>query len=265
MSRQTKEAFAELLLNRWRIVNPVEPLLLVHGANVQDPEAGAALSRAATPVLGGGGVRMMSQVPDYGETMETPQRTYMAVDSDAMDPDPGRVEGVDTGDHGPDAVRRLGAWRWRLMQRNSERLLPLLEGRRVLDFGGAAGPVGYGCDIVDHGADMRALYDADGTYDTIYTSHTLEHIVDLDLALLCIREKLAAGGYLIAHVPSWEKEALRHANWPHHYQTFGLGNDADHPAWGHDWRLLDRAVEDWADVEWTDRDGHSLLMVARKR
>jgi hypothetical protein len=85
--------------------------------------------------------------------------------------------------HEPEVIRKIGAWRWPAIQNHQQLILERITDRRTLDFGGAAGGIGYGAVVVDYGVANKALYDVSGWFSTIFTSHTLEHVVDLPLAL----------------------------------------------------------------------------------
>lgn len=126
----------------------------------------------------------------------------------------------------------LGAWRWRGMQAMRERLCAV--SGNIIDFGGAASPLGLGSLVVDraerdaygrdvHSTSMRGL-----RAPVVFTSHTLEHCEDLDGTLAEIREALMPGGYLIAHVPAWTCVRWRagvhtSSDYGAHRWTFGLG------------------------------------------
>lgn len=132
---------------------------------------------------------------------------------------------------------RLGVFRWRGMQRHKQRILGLIEAaqRRVLDFGGAGGPLGLGSSVVDQlerdawgrPVELRSLGAARGAADVIFSSHALEHIPPLDELLAQMRESLVPGGTLVAHVPSYFCERWRagtHSSrrYNDHVWTFGL-------------------------------------------
>ncbi len=140
-------------------------------------------------------------------------------------------EGADPGLHEmeqrtPSAVMRhadlaplLGVWRWRGVWKHRDTVLGELEreGARVLDFGGAGGPLGLGSMVVDlkeqdvNGktvsfrslAQVRAFRTGEPIASCVFTSHALEHMPDLDGALAQIHDALRPGGLLIAHVPAW--------------------------------------------------------------
>lgn len=118
----------------------------------------------------------------------------------------------------------VGAWRWPVIAAHRDRIKELVTAGYTIDFGGGAAPVGYGATVVDYQAPMpdgkRSLLDVPGQADCIFTSHTLEHMVDVDAALMLCHYKLRLGGHLIAQVPSWHKKNLNAAVWDFHEQDF---------------------------------------------
>lgn len=106
---------------------------------------------------------------------------------------------------------------------------------------------------------------ADGSADTVYSSHLLEHIVDFEAALAEWWRLVKVGGYLVLYLPHRE-----------HYPRIGQpGANPDHK---HDFHPDDitRAMEGvaaacgwgWDQVENETRTGHleySFLQVYRKR
>lgn len=132
----------------------------------------------------------------------------------------------------------LGAWRWGGLLDNIDLLLPHLIDRKVLDFGGADGGVGFGAEVIDvahtdcHGRRIDSHdIDIDRTYDTIFTSHTLEHVRDLEWLLQRFHWVLRTRGKLIVHVPAWTCERWRSGQYSNpnqaetHYHTFSLTTD----------------------------------------
>jgi SAM-dependent methyltransferase len=137
-------------------------------------------------------------------------------------------------------AHRLGVFRWRGMQKHLDTLLPLLtaDGIRVVDFGGAGGPLGLGSEVVDRlsrdawGRAVRhhSLAELGGTVDVVFSSHALEHIPELDDVLRSIQGCLKPGGQLVLHVPSFHCERWRagvhsNARYNDHVWTFGIGPD----------------------------------------
>ena len=176
-------------------------------------------------------------------TFASPQRTYELVTEADMAPDPAyaaeRMRLVD--DHRPEALRAVGAWRWPCLQKHRELVKRIIQMGRAVDFGGAAGPVGYGATVVDYGAPIKRLADLDFQPLSIFSSHTLEHLEDLDAVLDEMVILLSPGGFLLAHVPSWRVERWRGGVWPHHHQTFFLAMDpmANQALRDQTWRALD--------------------------
>ena len=95
---------------------------------------------------------------------------------------------------------------------------------------GAAGPIGYEAVIVDRLSEHRSLYEVPGPCRTLFTSHTLEHVVDLHAVMMAIKAKLYVGGALIVHVPTWRNIKLQDQHWPQHAHTFCLSRDLDSAA-----------------------------------
>jgi len=164
-------------------------------------------------------------------------REYDVIDPAGMaiDPVAWAQENAMVGSHRADAFAAVGVWRWPLLH---EPPIPEVlrrwidEADRIIDFGGAAGPMGYGAIVVDRQADIRSLDDVEGQVDLIFTAHTLEHVRDLGLALCSFHWKLPIGGRVIVLVPSWQNESLRAENHIHHAHTFCLSADTDtEPYW----------------------------------
>jgi hypothetical protein len=137
-------------------------------------------------------------------------------------------------------AHRLGVFRWRGMQKHLDTLLPLLmaPGSKVIDFGGAGGPLGLGSEVVDRlsrdawGREVRhhSLAELGESVDVVFSSHALEHIPELDDVLDGIRRCLKPGGRLVLHVPSFHCERWRagvhsNAHYNDHVWTFGVGRD----------------------------------------
>lgn len=168
------------------------------------------------------------------------------------------------GQHAPEVRRRIGAWRWPLMARHRDVILPLLKDAKLaIDFGGSAGPVGYGCVIVDRIAEYRSLCELPPVHvDVMVSSHTFEHVVNIWLCMAEIQVVLRPGGVLVAHVPSWRAVNLRADRWAAHAHTFRLeGDDCDCEALS-----LDRVIENSGlTVTLTDADERNLIIFAEKR
>ena len=134
-------------------------------------------------------------------------------------------------DRHDDVTRGLiGAWRWPGMYDNADVLREIAEQPYTIDLGGLAGPVGYRTIVVDYGLpERKALWDMPGLVDGIFCLHTLEHVEDTDLFLACCAMKMKPGAPLVVMVPSNRNLNLHHRMWPHHRQTFHLGDEEAAP------------------------------------
>ena len=169
-------------------------------------------------------------------------KDYTTIDPATMADDPAATavsEGL-VGVHTPESMARIGAWRWQLVSHCATTIVKALQGRYAIDFGGAAAPIGYGAIVVDRLTEHRTLDDVPADVAVIFTSHTLEHVVDLEFCLDGMYRKLAPGGLLIAHVPGCDSENLRAENFPHHAQTFCLAGSEEPRLPG--WVALDEAM-----------------------
>jgi len=181
-----------------------------------------------------------------------------------------------------DATRaQMGVWRWKGIQRHATRILEIICGKRVLDFGGADGPLGFGSVIADVKTPPAVGYmvSADGihwkfhsmAFDVIFTSHTLEHMPPTALqdTLKSFADAIVAGGYLIVHVPACTCRRWLPANYGNseqepHRLSFTLFRD-------HTTMLSDRFAIDALlalagfDIELAEYCGDdSILVIARK-
>lgn len=134
-------------------------------------------------------------------------------------------------------AKRLGVFRWRGIQKHLDAILRLVASpdSKVIDFGGAGGPLGFGAVVVDQlsvdawGRPVRyhSLADVGSDVDVVFSSHALEHIPQLDETLLAIQRCLKPGGHLVLHLPSFHCERWRagvHTSraYNDHVWTFGI-------------------------------------------
>jgi hypothetical protein len=180
----------------------------------------------------------------------------------AADPARRAIEWGLIGQHHPMAIQLVGAWRWELLHKHLETVLPLVKQPYVIDFGGADGPIGYGAIIVDVKAPIKSLYDVKGWPTTVVACHVLEHIEDVRLVLNCIWHKLQWGGHLVAMVPSWRHMAVRADHWPYHAHSFRFDKHEDAPQ--HYDRLDTLVGSTGFAVKLMDEDGTNLLVIAQK-
>ena len=165
------------------------------------------------------------------------------------------------GKHSPVVRSMIGAWRWPIIEKHGDRIQKALVGKRAIDFGGLAGPIGYGSIVVDYQNphnQPRSLWDIAGQVDTIFASHTVEHLIDARLFLETCFLKVGLNGTLIVQVPSWKKENLRADNWDAHEQTFCLeGEDCEYVP-------IDGLIKSAGfEIELVDEFQGNLLVIAR--
>lgn len=165
------------------------------------------------------------------------------------------------GNHEPWARGMIGAWRWSIVQKYAQTILDVVNLSYVVDFGGAAGPIGYNAIVVDYDAPTKSLVDLPGKVNAIFTCHTIEHVKDLRLLSIMFREKLDEGGVVIAIVPSFRNERLRAGNWPYHEHTFCLNVHEDQPS---SFVRLESLFEGWADIKLADEHDGSLIVIAQR-
>ncbi len=180
------------------------------------------------------------------------------------------------------AAGRLGAFRWRGMQEHLATLLTLTEGaeqgrRLVLDLGGAAGPLGLGSKVVDRQAHDKYgdpvpyhdLKDVPESADVIFSSHTLEHIPDLDGILRDIHDTLRPGGHTVLHLPAFSCERWRagghtHAVYHDHVHTFRL-SEPELPDTFDDAIAIDDKVAEHLDIVEASYCGDDSIWLVAQR
>ena len=102
---------------------------------------------------------------------------------------------------------------------------------RGLDIGHGGDPITSTCEGWDfEDGDAQFLKGvADETYDYVYASHTLEHMVDAGVALTHWSRVTKPGGYLLLYVPHrelYEKKQTLPSRWnPDHKHFFLLDRD----------------------------------------
>ena len=175
----------------------------------------------------------------------------------------------------------LRVFRWRGVQEHLDLILQEITdpARLVVDLGGAASPFGLGSVVVDQlpvdcdgkPVPYRSLDDLPGPADVILSSHTLEHIPELDQELARIRDALKPGGKLIALLPAFSCERWRagnhsHASFGDHVWTFGLSDTPNLPDGLVNYVEVDELVARFLTVESASYCGDdSIFLVAGKR
>jgi hypothetical protein len=159
------------------------------------------------------------------------------------------------------------------VQDNATLILGLITGKRVIDFGGFDGPLGFGSIVVDEKAELKTLDSVGGQVDVIFTSHTLEHLEDPQRWLEAAYARLEGNGVLIVLVPSytcrrWRKGLYANQAQPTgHNHTFALSTDAS--AQGPNGEWCDKIDSMVSLAEFTIEDARyvgddSVLVIARK-
>lgn len=167
--------------------------------------------------------------------------------------------------HSPEAIRTLGVWRWKGMQRHMDRILALCVGKRVIDFGGADGPLGLDSVIIDN--QIGRYLDDEKPADVVFTSHTLEHCTDLSGIIKDISDKVLPGGYVIVHVPAWTCKRWCAGQYHNdrqsdHRHTFCLSVENDRPQG----TPIDAMMAKHFEIQLAEHCGdNSLMVIGRKR
>jgi len=131
--------------------------------------------------------------------------------------------------HGINA-KKMGAWRWKGIFTYLDRFKSLLFDKNLkgVDLGGASNPISPLLDIVDiqpidlHGNKVKysSLLEIPEPIDFIYSSHTLEHISNLDQILSEAFQVLKPQGTLALNLPSYSCKRWR-ANYGHIHKGLG--------------------------------------------
>lgn len=137
-------------------------------------------------------------------------------------------------------LKILGCWRWKGLYENKGTIIPIVYGGHGIDFGGAAGPITKEAitvdfsdqDIFQRKVNYPGLESIDFKVDYIFTSHTLEHIPDLDPILTQMKKILKKDGTLIIHLPAytckrWRPENHSNKKYNDHVWNFHLSNDTE--------------------------------------
>jgi SAM-dependent methyltransferase len=177
----------------------------------------------------------------------------------------------------------LGAWRWLGLYERRERVAryvfsPELTG---LDVGGARGPISLSVDLCDRlprdifnrPVRYRDLDEvADDSLDYVWSSHTLEHIPDIDDFVARLSGKLKPGGMLMALVPAytcrrWRSGVHAYADEggdSSHLYTFALARD-EGAAGLPGYRAIDALIGEHLGVEEAEMVGDNSIFVVATR
>jgi SAM-dependent methyltransferase len=174
----------------------------------------------------------------------------------------------------------LGLFRWRGIQQHLDEVLAAVTdpGLSVVDFGGAACPLGFESVVVDLleedglGRPVRfhSLEELGFAPDVVFSSHTLEHVGPIEQVLAQIHERLRPGGKLMLHLPAytcerWRAGLHRSRSYSDHLWTFGL-RGSEVPEGLERYREIDAMLERWFELDEASYCGDdSIYIVASKR
>jgi len=134
----------------------------------------------------------------------------------------------------------LGAWRWKGLWQNKELISEFVFNNNLkgIDFGGANGPISSTITIVDFAdkdsfkrpVKYKSLSSIDFKLDYIFSSHTLEHIKDLDSIFNEFKNHLKENAQLFFLVPAytcvrWQSGIHTNKAFNDHAWTFCLEKD----------------------------------------
>ncbi|MEM1319464.1 MAG: methyltransferase domain-containing protein [Bacteroidota bacterium] len=172
----------------------------------------------------------------------------------------------------------LGGWRWKGLWQYKNKILntlfdPQLQG---IDFGGANGPVSLHATIVDFDpvdafnrpVPYKSLKDVDFKADYIFSSHTLEHISDLDSIFKEMIGVLKPTGRIIFHVPAytcirWRSGLHSNRKFNDHAWTFFL-SETPFEEGIHNPKYIDEAVARHFEIEEKAYVGDNSIMILGK-
>lgn len=172
--------------------------------------------------------------------------------------------------------RLLGCWRWKGLWQKRALLAPIVfDGSlRGLDFGGANGPVSLHTCIVDfdtrdtfgRAVNIHSLDDLTGPFDYLFTSHTLEHIENLDQVLTRMQGLLKPAAALFLHLPAftctrWRPGIHRHQRFNDHHWAFALSSDTGAVPALDRLILIDRALSHYFDVHSAEYVGDNSIFI----
>ena len=120
-------------------------------------------------------------------------------------------------------VNKLGGWRWKGIFTYRETFIDLIFNKnlRGVDFGGSQRPIASHVDVVDiedtdfYGRPVKykTLEEVDYDLDFIFTSHTLEHIPDLDQTLTSMYDNLTKDGILAINIQLKDGGQIQEIGW----------------------------------------------------
>lgn len=174
----------------------------------------------------------------------------------------------------------LGGWRWKGLWQFKNTILPIVFNDKLkgIDFGGANGPISLTTPIVDFArkdsfnrdVKYHSLNDLDFYPDFIFSSHTLEHIEDLDTVFYQMNDRLKIGGQLIFLVPAysckrWNSGVHMNKAFNDHAWTFYLSKDKPNKEYKN-LNAFDVSVGKYFEIEISEYVGdNSIFILAKKK
>ena len=134
-------------------------------------------------------------------------------------------------------VNKLGGWRWKGLFTYRETFTDLIFNKNLkgIDFGGSQRPISEHLDIVDledkdfynRKVKYKSLDEVEYDIDFIFSSHTLEHIPNLEEILKQMYDNLTEDGILALNLPAYscKRWIANTGNWmggTPHVHTFKL-------------------------------------------
>lgn len=141
--------------------------------------------------------------------------------------------------------RSLGSWRWKGVYLHRDLLIDNIfdPNKKGIDFGGAYGPIAKHTTIVDFNKqdifgrkvktrNLDVL--ADNFADYLFSSHTFEHIEDLEPVILQIKKKVKKDGDIFLNLPAytckrWNSGLHTNRKFNDHAWTFYLEKSKQKP------------------------------------
>jgi hypothetical protein len=135
----------------------------------------------------------------------------------------------------------LGCYRWKGVFQHRDYLKNALKPSNSIDLGGAAGPIGNSTvvdnlkfDSNNNPVKYKSIDSVDFDVNFIFSSHTLEHILDIKGMLSSMSRKLNESSSIFLHLPAytckrWLPEIHSHVHFGNHQWSFSLSGDQNAP------------------------------------
>ncbi len=175
-----------------------------------------------------------------------------------------------------DRNHELCIFRWRGIQKYKDIIVEMAsrQGGTNIDLGGAACPLGFSTKVVDflnkdafgRKVPYKYIDQVPGKIDFLFSSHTLEHIVELKKTLQELSQKMNKNGLLIFHLPSFSCERWRvgtHSNkkYNDHCWTFGLTDDKINPDSYENYLEIDTLIGHYFKIEIAENCGDDSIYI----